>query len=141
MGQCLRRLKARAQERSWGKNVHFVGRLNDIEDIAMEVRKSDYYVTCSKQDGTSAALIEAMASGLICVASDIPGNKEWITHGETGYLFPVGNPSALAKILAEVLEDPNAHKEVAARARKKIQSKLSPESYRLKMLNIYKSVL
>jgi glycosyltransferase involved in cell wall biosynthesis len=43
--------------------------------------------------------MEALASGLPVLVSDIPGNREWITEGEQGWLFEDGNSDELAEKL------------------------------------------
>ena len=49
--------------------------------------------------------MEALASGLPCLVSDIPANKEWVTEGKNGWLFPDGDTDALAsKILLTVAQ-------------------------------------
>jgi len=62
---------------------------------------ADIYLSCSRVDGTSVSLLEAMASGLPAVVSAIDGNREWVTHGENGWLAPVGDPEAFAALLVE----------------------------------------
>lgn len=61
---------------------------------------ADVYISPSHVDGSSVSLMEALASGLPCLVSDIPGNREWVSEGENGWLFTDGDPDALAaKIL------------------------------------------
>lgn len=55
-----------------------------------------FYVSAAHSDGSSSSLLEALASGLFPILTDIPANREWITHGETGLLFPAGDADALA---------------------------------------------
>jgi len=63
---------------------------------------ADIYVSCSESDGTSVSLLEAMALGLYPIVTDIPANREWITDGVNGRLFPVGGAAALAGVIKEV---------------------------------------
>lgn len=64
---------------------------------------SDIYVSTSKSDGTSLSLLEAMACKLPVVLTDLPPNKEWIVHGEGGYVYPVRNHGMLAKYIIELI--------------------------------------
>lgn len=48
--------------------------------------------------------LEAMAQGRLLVASDVGGHRELIQHGETGWLFQAGNPSALADAIDQLLD-------------------------------------
>ena len=49
-------------------------------------RAADAYVSCAQSDGTSVSLLEAMATGLPAVATDIPSNREWVVDGQNGWL-------------------------------------------------------
>lgn len=70
--------------------VHFGGmaKLDELPDI---YRSADLYLSASHVDGSSVSLMEALASGLPVVVSDIPGNLEWIVDGENGWLFKDGD--------------------------------------------------
>jgi glycosyltransferase involved in cell wall biosynthesis len=56
----------------------------------------EVYLSASARDGTSVSLLEAFASGLYPIVSDIPANAAWIKHGGNGLLHEVGNPESLA---------------------------------------------
>ena len=49
-------------------------------------RAADGYVSCAASDGTSVSLLEAMASGLPVLVTDVPSNREWVNEGENGWL-------------------------------------------------------
>ena len=67
---------------------------------------SDVFVLASFTEGHPKVLLEAMACGLPCVASDCPGNRSLIAHEKTGLLFNPHDPKALTECLRRVLEDP-----------------------------------
>ncbi len=67
------------------------------EEFMNLFQKADIYVSTSLSDSTSVALLEAMASGIIPVVTDIPGNREWIRNGENGFLFSPEDHQALAE--------------------------------------------
>lgn len=62
---------------------------------------STLYVSTSSSDATSVSLLEAMAAGCCPIVTDIPGNREWISDGENGQLFPVGDYQALAQSIVK----------------------------------------
>ncbi|MCJ7694289.1 MAG: glycosyltransferase [Anaerolineaceae bacterium] len=81
------------------KHVVFGGKVS-YNDLPGVYSSADLYTSPSYVDGSSVSLLEALACGLPCIVSDIPGNKEWITDDETGWLFHAGDPVSLAdKIL------------------------------------------
>lgn len=83
------------------KNIAFVGRL-EHGDLMAELDRSGIYVSASLSDSTSVSLLEAMARGLAPVASDIPGNREWIENGANGLLFRPGDHGDLAQRLLDI---------------------------------------
>jgi len=73
-------------------------------DLPNWYHKADLYISPSHVDGSSVSLMEALASGLPCLVSDIPANKEWVTEGENGWLFPDGDANALAAKISQAIE-------------------------------------
>jgi glycosyltransferase involved in cell wall biosynthesis len=76
--------------------VYFGGQVNQA-DLPVYYRACDLYLSASHSDGSSVSLMEALACAKPVLVSDIPGNKEWITEGVQGRLFPDGDVNALAK--------------------------------------------
>jgi glycosyltransferase involved in cell wall biosynthesis len=82
--------------------VTFAGQVSQ-SDLPRYYQMADLYVSPSHVDGSSVSLMEALACGLPVLVSDIPANKEWVTDGADGWLFPDGDADALAaKILAAI---------------------------------------
>jgi len=102
VGEGRRRHEVERQIREAGlsERAHFAGSVA-YDDLPDYFRAADLYVSASRVDGSSVSLLEAMASGLPALVSDIPGNREWISEGENGWLFPVGDASALAGAIIE----------------------------------------
>lgn len=93
----------------------FTGSTHHVEDY---FRAADLFVLPSKREGLPVALLEAMASGLPCVASRLPGSTETIIdEGVNGMLVPPGDPAALADAMAAVLADPGLAASLSAAAR------------------------
>ena len=89
--------------------VTFGGQVSQTE-LPRWYHWADLYISPSHVDGSSVSLMEAMACGLPCLVSDIPGNREWVTEGENGWLFPDGDADALA---AKILQAMDQRKHVA----------------------------
>lgn len=97
--------------------VRFLGHRRDMPDL---MRASDAYVQASVVEGLPMALLEAAATGLPCVATDAGGSREVVIHGETGYVVPPGDATALARAMIEMASLPEAARASmgeAARAR------------------------
>jgi L-malate glycosyltransferase len=82
--------------------VTFLGHVehDTIVDLA---RDASIFVSTATADGTSIALLEAMAAGLTPVATDITANRELIGHEKDGYLFRPGNEEDLAHNIIRAL--------------------------------------
>jgi glycosyltransferase involved in cell wall biosynthesis len=88
--------------------VTFTGNL-EHNMLPVYLRQSDIYVSASLGDGTSVALLEAMACGLLPVVSRIPANLPWVQDSRTGLLFDPGNSAQLAIALSRAMEDNVLH--------------------------------
>lgn len=111
------------------------------KDAILQAAAGSCYVMSSLYEGMPNALMEAMAVGLPCVATDCPnGPSELICHGENGLLVPVGDVDALAQAILRMVED-SAFAEKCALAAKKILNthsiQVKAEEYRLYIESIY----
>jgi len=66
------------------ENVHLIGEKKNVEEYLVA---ADIFLLPSLVEGLSNALLEAMASGLPCAVSDIPGNRDLIIDSRNGQLF------------------------------------------------------
>jgi len=82
--------------------VIFTGSRNDIENI---LKASDLFVFPSRSEGVGAALIEARAAGLACVATNAGGIPEVIENGVNGFLFEREDVTELSEKIMTVLSD------------------------------------
>lgn len=85
-------------------DIIFLGRFPH-DEIPKYLAISDIYVSTSLSDGASNSLMEAMATGLAPIVSDIPANRAFIKDGNNGFLFPVKNFEILAKRLENLIEN------------------------------------
>jgi len=85
-------------------NVVLTGARSDIPEL---LESSDLWVMSSRWEGLSIALLEALASGIPVVATDVGSNNEVIQHGRNGSLVPKENPNALAKEILKLIQDKN----------------------------------
>jgi glycosyltransferase involved in cell wall biosynthesis len=83
--------------------VHFLGMRTDVEDL---YRALDIFVLPSHREGFPRSAMEAAATGLPVVASDIRGCREVVVDGVNGLLIPVGDATALAGAVIRLGSDP-----------------------------------
>lgn len=104
-GSLTAELKQRAVRHGLGDRVRFAGPQAN-RDLAETLAVADIYVSASHMDGSSVTLLEAMATGLPAIVSDIAGNREWVQNGLTGQWFPDGDAVALGSALAALAAAP-----------------------------------
>lgn len=81
------------------EHVEFIGGSTPAE-VRDAFATSHVYVSMSQSDSTSMALLEALASGMFPVVSDIPANRPWVNGGDRpGTLVPLGDADALGEAL------------------------------------------
>jgi L-malate glycosyltransferase len=84
-GEETPKLKKLALDLNLGDKVTFVGFLSAEENAAWYGR-SALYISIPESDGTAVSLLEAMHYACVPIVSDLPANREWITHGENGFV-------------------------------------------------------
>jgi glycosyltransferase involved in cell wall biosynthesis len=105
-----------AQVRRLGleSQVQFMGQVADVPDL---LRRQRIFVLSTHYEGMPLALVEAMAAGCACIASDVVGAREVLEHGRTGLLVPEGNAEALAQAIAGLRADPERAEALGRSAR------------------------
>ena len=86
-------------------------------DVPRDYREADIFITTSVSDGTPVSVLEAMASGLPCIATSVGGIPEWIGHDITGLLVQPGSPEQVAEAILTLARDPVLRKRLGAAAR------------------------
>lgn len=92
-----------AKARSDHLDVQFVGNVPHTQ-LPAYINQADAFVLPSLYEGHPKALLEAMACGIPVIGGDSPGIREFVIHGETGYLCetsPMGIREAIATLLAD----------------------------------------
>ena len=108
-----------------GSAVHFVGYQQDVSSY---LRESDIYVTPSEKEGSPLTLLEAMATGLPCIATDIDGHNEVVEHGSSGLLCALHSAESVARCLEELLADSQKRRLMASRSRQRAESHFDIEA-------------
>jgi glycosyltransferase involved in cell wall biosynthesis len=98
--------------------VSFLGEVNGVEKYLLN---SDIFVLPSSAEGISNALLEAMAIGLPCIASDIAGNRHVINNGHNGLLFELNKAQDLAKAIKSLSENDTLCSQLGRNARLMVQ--------------------
>lgn len=96
-------------ERATASGVHFTGFRDDVHRW---YRAADIYVLASHREGFPRSAMEAAASGLPVIATDIRGCRQVVEHDRTGKLVAVRSPQDLAVAMAQLIGDATARREM-----------------------------
>jgi glycosyltransferase involved in cell wall biosynthesis len=97
-------LEALVRELGLDGRVHFTGRLDNAELPAL-YRRASVAVNASRVDNFPISLLEAMASGVPIVSTDVVGVPHLVAHESTALLVPPGAPEAMADAILRVTGD------------------------------------
>jgi L-malate glycosyltransferase len=115
-------LLRRIEELGLRDAVHLLGTRYDVPAI---LGRASAFCLPSRAEGLSNAIMEAMAAGLPVVATDAGGNPELVRDGGTGFVVPVGDASAMAQRLVEMLSEPARAREMGLLGRALAERELS----------------
>ena len=108
-----------AEELKIRNRVHFLGQLNDISKA---INLMDIFILTSKSEGLSNTILEAMASGLPVVATDVGGTNEIVVHGETGLLVPSQDFLKTEKALLGLIQNDKKRQLMGKLGRKRVET-------------------
>jgi glycosyltransferase involved in cell wall biosynthesis len=120
------KLRAMTRDRALEEHVRFMGRTNDVSTL---LRAADASVLCSHGivETFPLAVLEAMASGLPVVATDVGALREMLADGREGFIVPRGDVEALTATLLMLAEQPEDARRVGRSARERIVRDFSEE--------------
>jgi len=119
-------------------HVHFIGYMPN-QKLAQYYRAGDIYLSASHVDGSSVALLEAMACGCVPIVSNIPSNLEWVKENETGWSFHDGSGKDLSETLLEIYQ--MDLKDIRRKARKKIEREADWDQGKKQLMQAYQNAI
>jgi glycosyltransferase involved in cell wall biosynthesis len=122
-GQLRGELESLAVELRVPERVKFLGIRSDIPEL---MRAADAFALTSLSEAASLTLLEAMASGLPVVVTNVGGNPEIVRHEREGLLFPRGDAAGCAEAIRRLFRDPGLAARLGAAGRER-----AAERYRL----------
>ena len=128
-------LERRARDHGILGTVRFAG---SAPDVTPWLRAADAFALPSRTEGLSVALLEAMATGLPVVATDVGGTRE--AAGGAGVLVPAADPVALAQALEAVLADPDRARTLGEAGRRRVLFRYGIQLVARRHLDLYREV-
>lgn len=114
-------------------HVWLAGERSDVPQL---MQGMNVFVLPSLAEGISNTLLEAMASGLPIIATNVGGNPELVVDTLTGLLVPAGDPASLAAALGELFTDPARAAAMGRAGCERVKAEFSLDS----MMNAYLSL-
>ncbi len=133
----LGKLKEQAKRLCVEKSVVFLG---NVENVAGFLHTLDLFVLPSRSEGFGLALVEAMASGVPCIASNLNGPAEIIGDETYGFLFPCEDAEALAQKISFAIENYGECLDKAEKAAAYVRQAYGMDDMCKKLMQIYQVV-
>lgn len=137
-GELFSSLQSYIQERHLENNVHLLGERNDIYEILKTI---DVFVLPSLAEGIALTLLEAMASQLPIIATNVGGNSELIESNVNGQLIPSQNVNLLAESIFNYIDNASLLEQHGIESRKKVETNFSLQTMATCYLSVYQFVI
>jgi len=121
-GSQIKKVKGFVKQHHLEDRIQFCGYKKN-QSLADYYQAADAYLSASHIDGSSVALMEAMACGCPPIVSDIPSNLEWVQDGKEGWVFTDSEPYDLAQKIVQAATNRKGNKAQGKNARKKAELK------------------
>lgn len=124
-------------DRAQANGVVFLGPRDDVDELYCAM---DIFALPSYREGFPRAAMEAAATGLPVVATDVRGCRQVVEAGETGLLVPLRNAEALARAIVELGEDPERRTTMGKAAAERAGRLFDEDEVVSRVLDAYREV-
>jgi glycosyltransferase involved in cell wall biosynthesis len=142
-GPMYAQLQAQVQTLELTERVHFLGEIAD-EALPALYHQAHLFVLPSnaRAEAYGIVLLEAMASGLPCVSTEVGSGTSWVVQdGITGRVVPPQDPVALAAAIRELMDDPEKRRVMGQAARLRVETEFTQELMTQRVMEVYESLL
>jgi sugar transferase (PEP-CTERM/EpsH1 system associated) len=133
-GELLPKLRTYIDENQLQENIELLGERYDVYAILKTI---DLFVLPSLAEGIALTLLEAMASGLPIIATNVGGNPELITSEENGQLVPSQQIESLASSIVNYIHNPKTCQQQGISSREKVEKLFSLQAMTNNYLGVY----
>jgi len=137
-GPLEERLKSVVKQHGVDDVIVFTGARSDVPEL---LRELDVFVLPSLGEGISNTILEAMASGLPVVATNVGGNSELVEQDKTGFLVPPNDPKAMAEAMNRYMENRDLLKIHGSCGRQRVEKSFSMPSMVKHYTQVYDELL
>lgn len=119
----------------------YVWLAGERSDVSSLMQTFDFFVLPSLAEGISNVILEAMASGLAVVATDVGGNAELVIEDKTGSLVPARDPVAMASAITRLAVNASKREQLGKTARMRIEAEYSLDGMVGHYMRLYQSLM
>lgn len=128
-------VEQRVRDLDIGDSVHLLG---VITDVAPYYRDLDAFALSSHTEGTSVSMLEAMSSGVPCVATEVGGNVQLLEGGRCGLLTEPGSVDSMSAALTALLTDAGQRQRLGRAGRDRVRTTYSEQTMLDEYENLYR---
>jgi glycosyltransferase involved in cell wall biosynthesis len=135
-------LRARVRDRHFEDRIEFAGNVRD-EDLPRFYAEADAFVlpACERSEAFGLVLVEALASGLPCVSTELQTGTSYVNvNEETGYVVPPKDPEALAGACRRLLADAGLRRTLGEQARRRAHANFDIVRVAAQVARVYEEV-
>jgi glycosyltransferase involved in cell wall biosynthesis len=136
-GTYLGELQALASSHGLADNVRFLGFRRDVPQL---LQAADAFILPSAHEGLPLSVLEAQSAGVPVVGSAIPGIREVVEDGRTGFVVPNDDVESYADRLARIYLEPDVRTHIAGAARASVLEKHGLSVFDDRMFAVYQSI-
>ena len=134
----VKHLRSEAESLGVGDHFHLLGAQSNVVEF---LRSCDVFVFPSLYEGLGIALIEAMAAGCACVATNVGPIPEVVQDGQDGVLVSPADPDDFARAVGDLLGDPVKRSRLGTAASETAVRRFQPQESAARLTQIYESVV
>jgi glycosyltransferase involved in cell wall biosynthesis len=134
----VKHLKREAEALGVADHFHLLGAQPNVPEF---LRSCDVFVFPSLYEGLGIALIEAMAAGAACIATNVGPIPEVVQDGRDGVLVLPADPDGLARAVCELLGDPSRRAQLGTAATETALRRFQPKESAARLTRIYESMV
>ena len=123
------------------ERVSFTGMIQDRQKLAEMYRASDIFVFPSNKEGLGNVVLEAMASELPVVVTQLPVLENIIRHGENGLFVPIGDVDAVKDSILTLSNDPSLSKKLGLAAKNYVREEHSFIIWQSQLVKLYRGLI
>jgi glycosyltransferase involved in cell wall biosynthesis len=135
----IKQLQGEVADFGFEQFVHIQPAVAGPEKIEL-FRLADIFIYPSYYEGMPMAVIEAMASGLPIIATQVGGLPDLVLPGVNGILVPVGQPERMAEAIRQLVADPEMRRSMQENSLRLAQENFDIEKLVSRLLEIYQSL-